>query len=93
MRNIILPMLTLALAYGFSATPNMAHAQTLAQVHQQMENRFKKADVNGDGKLTRAEARNGAMRRVDFGFNQIDTKKRGYVTLPQLKAAVTKRFQ
>ena len=51
----------------------------------EIESRFKSADKNGDGKLTLEEAKTG-MPRVAQGFNSIDTEKKGYVTLDQLKA-------
>ena len=51
----------------------------------EIESRFKSADKNGDGKLTLEEAKAG-MPRVAQGFNCIDTEKKGYITLDQLKA-------
>ena len=54
----------------------------------EIESRFKSADKNGDGKLTLEEAKAG-MPRVAQGFNSIDTEKKGYVTLDQLKAKAT----
>ena len=51
----------------------------------EIESRFKSADKNGDGKLTLEEAKAG-MPRVAQGFNSIDTEKKGYITLDQLKA-------
>ena len=50
------------------------------------QERFKKADANGDGSLTREEARNG-MRMVARHFDQIDANKDGVVTLEELQAA------
>ena len=50
----------------------------------EIESRFKSADKNGDGKLTLEEAKTG-MPRVAQGFNSIDTEKKGYITLDQLK--------
>ena len=51
----------------------------------EIESRFKSADKSGDGKLTLEEAKAG-MPRVAQGFNSIDTEKKGYITLDQLKA-------
>ena len=51
----------------------------------EIESRFKSADKNGDGKLTLEEAKAG-MPRVAQAFNSIDTEKKGYITLDQLKA-------
>jgi Ca2+-binding EF-hand superfamily protein len=50
---------------------------------QRLMARFHKADVNGDGQLTREEARQG-MRRVYQHFAEIDTDNKGYVTLAQV---------
>ena len=50
-----------------------------------IEARFKAADKNGDGKLTLEEAKAG-MPRVAKAFDRIDTDKKGYITLDQLKA-------
>ncbi len=50
-----------------------------------IEARFKAADKNGDGKLTLEEAKAG-MPRVAKAFDKIDTDKKGYITLDQLKA-------
>jgi hypothetical protein len=54
---------------------------------QMAEQRFKAADKDGDGKLTRDEARAG-MPRVHSNFDKIDTGKLGFVTLAQVKAAM-----
>jgi len=47
--------------------------------------RFKAADTNHDGKLTREEAKAG-MPEVYKHFNEMDTKKKGYVTQRQIGA-------
>lgn len=52
---------------------------------QKIEARFKAADVNHDGKLTREEAKAG-MPRVAKAFDKIDVEKKGYITLEQLQA-------
>lgn len=54
---------------------------------QMAEQRFKAADKDGDGKLTRDEAKAG-MPRVYSSFDKIDTGKLGYVTIDQIKAAM-----
>ena len=59
-----------------------------AMIHK----RFVAADTNHDGKLTREEAEAG-MPQVYKHFNEIDARKRGYVTERQIGAywsAVTK---
>jgi hypothetical protein len=55
---------------------------------QMAEQRFKAADKDGDGKLTREEARAG-MPRVHSNFDKLDTGKLGFVTLDQVKAALS----
>lgn len=52
---------------------------------RQIDARFAAADKNHDGKLTLAEAQAG-MPKVAANFDMIDTEKRGYVTLDQIKA-------
>lgn len=47
--------------------------------------RFKAADKNGDGKLTLEEAKSG-MPRIAQNFDKLDTEKKGYLTLEQIKA-------
>jgi Ca2+-binding EF-hand superfamily protein len=54
---------------------------------QKLEERFKAADKDGDGKLTKAEAEAG-MPRLAKNFDRIDTDHKGYITLDQLKAAM-----
>lgn len=54
---------------------------------QMAEERFKAADTNKDGKLTKKEAKKG-MPRVHTNFDRIDGAKRGYVTLEQVKAMI-----
>ncbi len=50
-----------------------------------IEERFKAADADHDGKLTLAEAKAG-MPRVARGFDKIDKDKKGYLTVEQIKA-------
>jgi len=50
---------------------------------QRLVDRFHKADVNGDGQLTREEAKQG-MPRVYAHFSEIDRENKGFVTLPQI---------
>lgn len=52
---------------------------------KQIEDKFKAADKNNDGKLTLEEAQAG-MPRVAKGFAKIDTANNGYVTVDQIKA-------
>jgi Ca2+-binding EF-hand superfamily protein len=50
---------------------------------QRLVTRFHKADVNGDGQLTRDEAQKG-MPMVYRHFAEIDTSNKGYVTLAEI---------
>ena len=56
----------------------------------QIEERFKAADKNHDGKLTLEEAKAG-MPRIAANFERLDTDKRGYITLEQIKKAAASR--
>jgi Ca2+-binding EF-hand superfamily protein len=51
---------------------------------EHIEQRFKSADVNKDGKLSLAEAEAG-MPRIAKNFAKIDKDKKGYVTVEQVK--------
>lgn len=53
---------------------------------RQIDAKFASADKNQDGKLTLEEAQQG-MPKVAANFDKIDTQKRGYVTLDQIKKA------
>ncbi|MCD8515682.1 MAG: EF-hand domain-containing protein [Burkholderiaceae bacterium] len=50
----------------------------------EVEARFKAADKNGDGKVTREEAEAG-LPRVAMAWEKIDVDKKGYITLEQLQ--------
>ena len=54
--------------------------------------RFKKADANGDGKLTKAEADAG-MPMVARNFDALDTNKDGFVTPDEIRAGMEQRRQ
>lgn len=56
----------------------------LEKAQAQVSARFAKADADGDGRLTRDEARN-AMPRVYQNFDAIDGAHSGYVTLEQIR--------
>ena len=57
-----------------------------AEMQARQEDRFKAADANKDGKLTREEAQKG-MPVVARNFDQIDANKDGVVTPQELEAA------
>ncbi|TDF62567.1 EF-hand domain-containing protein [Cupriavidus sp. L7L] len=58
---------------------------TTAQAKALIAERFKAADANHNGKLTRDEAQAG-MPKVYENFDKIDVKKQGYVTERQIGA-------
>jgi hypothetical protein len=57
-----------------------------AEAHAQGRERFKRADANGDGRLSREEAKKG-MPQVARDFDRIDANKDGMVTVEELEAA------
>ena len=61
-----------------------------AKMHEMFEQRFKKADSNGDGKLSKVEAQAG-MPRVAKNFDAIDTDKDGFITQAEIAAAMASR--
>jgi hypothetical protein len=94
--------LTAIVALSFALAAGAAVAQAPAPAPEQgggrgqwdpakrdamLEERFKAADKDGDGKLTKDEAEAG-MPRVAKHFDEIDKDHKGYVTLDQIKAAM-----
>ena len=57
-----------------------------AEMKAKFDERYKQADANGDGKLSRAEAEKG-MPRLAKRFDTIDANKDGMVTRDELDAA------
>ena len=53
---------------------------------------FANADKNGDGKVTRDEAK-GRLPITYLSFEEIDTDKRGWITFDQFMAFTNKRVQ
>lgn len=62
-----------------------------ARVTAELKARFAKADVNGDGKLTRDEAK-GVMPRVHAHFDEIDANHAGYLSLAEIENFATAKF-
>lgn len=62
----------------------------MAQLGAQLEKRFAAADTNSDKQLTRDEAKAG-MPMVYRQFDGIDSERRGYVTLEQVRIAIQNR--
>jgi hypothetical protein len=77
--------LNIAIAAALATIPFAAMAST--EQEKQVEARFKAADANHDGRLTKVEAQAG-MPRVYANFDRLDTAKRGYLTMQQIKAAI-----
>jgi hypothetical protein len=94
MKAVFAGMASFALCIA-CALPLAAQAQTTAQpmspgpraeqMMQRLQTRFATANTTHDGKLTREQAAAG-MPRVAQHFDEIDTQKNGYVTLPQIEA-------
>src|SRR5712691_10295340 len=57
--------------------------------HGKMAERFKQADTNGDGMISRAEA--AALPMIAKHFDEIDANKDGQVTADELRAFHEKR--
>jgi hypothetical protein len=64
------------------ANPEKCRAEAQAQGRE----RFKKADANGDGRLSREEAKKG-MPQLARNFDRIDANKDDMVTQEELEAA------
>jgi Ca2+-binding EF-hand superfamily protein len=60
------------------------------KMRRMFDERFKKADTNGDGALSKAEAEKG-MPMLARDFDAIDTNKDGKVTQDEIRAAMEKR--
>ncbi len=59
--------------------------QRRADKKAHFEQRFKRADTDGDGRISRAEAER-AMPRLGRHFDRIDADKDGYVTMEEITA-------
>ncbi len=75
----------LALALLSPAVQAFGEKAMLARMDAQLSSRFQQADVNHDGLLTREEAQAG-MPLVAQRFDEIDTTRKGTITLVQLRA-------
>jgi len=86
-------LLSGAFALALVSVLGVSAAQTIDAATQakltELETRFKAADKNADGKLTLQEAKDG-MPRIADAFSHIDSEKKGYVTLDQIKAVLIK---
>ena len=79
-----------------AATQGESKAQptqpTAAQGPWTLRKLYARADKNGDGKVTKDEAK-GHLPNTYANFEQIDTDKVGYITFDQFMAFVNKRTQ
>ena len=76
------------LALGLTLAPLAARADArsdAAKREKDIEEKFKAADKDHDGKLTLAEAKAG-MPRIAKAFDKIDKDKKGYLIVEQIKA-------
>ena len=97
MRNTI-AILVASIAASFASTGAMAQTapqatvspQRMERAMQQLQARFAAANTTHDGKLTQAQAAQG-MPMVAQNFDQIDTQKAGYITLPQIEQFMQQR--
>jgi len=89
MRNLLRQhLLIVAAALILPATAALAQAADpgrAAQMNAELQKRFAAADANGDGQLTRDEAK-GKMPMVYKRFDDIDAAHKGIVTLADIQA-------
>ncbi|MEI6563454.1 MAG: EF-hand domain-containing protein [bacterium] len=64
-----------------------AKAEGTKAPHKEKQNMFKKADANGDGKLSLDEFKTIAHGDAEKKFTAADTDKDGFLTPEELKAA------
>ena len=76
-------LLATAIILPSAAVWSSSDLPAVPQNQQEIIDRFKAADKNGDGKLTREEAEH-SMPRVALAWDKIDIDKKGYITLEQL---------
>jgi len=97
MKNTI-AVFVLSIAASFASAGVMAQTapqatvspQRMERAMQQLQARFAAANTTHDGKLTQAQAAQG-MPLVAQNFDQIDTQKAGYITLPQIEQFMQQR--
>jgi len=72
------------------AAPQGGNPQRMERMVAQLQTRFANANTTRDGKLTKEQAAAG-MPMVASHFDEIDTQKLGYVTLPEIEAYMRER--
>jgi hypothetical protein len=76
--------------FAQAVAPQGGNPQRMERMVQQLQSRFANANTTHDGKLTRDQAAAG-MPMVARHFDEIDTQKAGYITLPQIEAFAQER--
>lgn len=84
--RMVMTMACLTVALPGLAAPS---AERLQKLDDALAKRFAAADSDGNGQLTRAEAKAG-MPRVHEHFDAIDTAAQGYVTREQVRSFTAK---
>jgi Ca2+-binding EF-hand superfamily protein len=88
MKSLIAAVVCLSLSH---TVPALAQQQPdsarIAQLKAQMVERFRQADANSDGRVTKAEAA-GKMPRLHANFEAVDGDRNGYVTPEEIVAQV-----
>ncbi|WP_168791176.1 EF-hand domain-containing protein [Paraburkholderia aromaticivorans] len=88
---IAIVLLCCASTVTFAQTaPQGGNPQRMERMVQQLQSRFANANTTHDGKLTKDQAAMG-MPMVAKHFDEIDTQKTGYITLPQIEAFMQER--
>ena len=91
------PALAFAQAPAASGTPGAAPpaaakadakaAPAKGERHHQRGERFKAADKNGDGAISKSEADAAGMKRLSKNFDKVDANKDGKVTREEMRTA------
>ena len=82
----VLLLASIGASVVFAQTPPEA---TKGDRAHKMQERFKAADKDGDGRISRAEA--VVLPRIAKHFDEIDTNTDGFITKEELKARRDKR--
>lgn len=69
-----------------SAAPPAASAAPARRGRMTQQQRFEASNTTHDGKLTLGQASAGHMTRVAKNFDAIDTSRKGYVTMDDIRA-------
>jgi hypothetical protein len=101
-RRTVLSLIALMVAFGTASWAQQQPAATQGKPQAQptqpaatkepmtLRRLFARADKNGDGKVTKAEAK-GPLPITHASFEQIDTDKRGWISFEQFMAFTNKR--